>query len=348
MDQNLSPCPVCEYPSKCEDKIYNEINDFIRVVKCLRCGDFMILLTTATDVSSFLTSEDMRLKASSRIREITNRSYILDNDELKRLSNVNKPSVDERASNLLLTIAEHSPDIGPFINKDVIEQSLTKFPKIDVVDFENSLMKLIILMMSKSWSKNRKEIDYLIFDYHVNGSKHLLETSDKMLTITPGGWTYIEELKTKTIESNMGFIAMKFQNKLIEYSKNWFEIAIQEAGYTPKVMYSHEHTDIIDNEMKALIRRSKFLVCDLTENSRGAYYEAGFAHGLGRQVIFLCESKFFHKKEHKLGPESDGVHFDTNHYPFIEWEYKNGEALKNKLKNWIEATIGTGLNSINS
>ena len=81
----------------------------------------------------------------------------------------------------------------------------------------------------------------------------------------------------------------------------------------------------------------------MTKNSRGAYYEAGFAHGLNIPVIFLCEKGFFDNKENKLSTDDKGVHFDTNHYPIIIWEYDKGDELKKDLQYWIEKTIGRGL-----
>jgi hypothetical protein len=38
---------------------------------------------------------------------------------------------------------------------------------------------------------------------------------------------------------------------------------------------------------------ARFLVADLTDRCPGAYWEAGFAHGLGKPVIYMCELKTF-------------------------------------------------------
>ena len=47
----------------------------------------------------------------------------------------------------------------------------------------------------------------------------------------------------------------------------------------------------------------------LSDNS-GAYWEAGFAEGLGRPVIYTCEKRYF--DEHK-------THIDANHSLTIVW-----------------------------
>jgi len=49
----------------------------------------------------------------------------------------------------------------------------------------------------------------------------------------------------------------------------------------------------------AAIRTARFVIADLTHDNNGAYFEAGFAEGLGLPVIYTCEAgKFDAKKTH--------------------------------------------------
>jgi hypothetical protein len=41
--------------------------------------------------------------------------------------------------------------------------------------------------------------------------------------------------------------------------------------------------------MRAAILASRFVISDLTHDSPGAYWEAGFGEGLGLPVIYTCE-----------------------------------------------------------
>ena len=50
---------------------------------------------------------------------------------------------------------------------------------------------------------------------------------------------------------------------------------------------------LIDNVMRVQIRDSAFILADLTDDNLGAYWEAGFAEGLGKPVIYLCEAARF-------------------------------------------------------
>jgi nucleoside 2-deoxyribosyltransferase len=45
---------------------------------------------------------------------------------------------------------------------------------------------------------------------------------------------------------------------------------------------------IIDDRLRVEIRTSRFLIADLTHENRGAYWEAGFAEGDGKPVIYTC------------------------------------------------------------
>lgn len=62
---------------------------------------------------------------------------------------------------------------------------------------------------------------------------------------------------------------------------------------------------------------------------RSVYYEAGFAHGLGCEVIFTCRKK-----------DVGDLHFDTRQYPHIVWEA--ADDLRRNLADCIVARMGYG------
>jgi nucleoside 2-deoxyribosyltransferase len=100
--------------------------------------------------------------------------------------------------------------------------------------------------------------------------------------------------------------------------------AIEEAGYEPVRLDETEHNNKICDEIIAKIRRVRFVVADFTGQSRGVYYEAGFATGLRISVIFTCRQQ---------GDDRDG--FNT-----IDWT--DAADLRSKLRARISATIGDG------
>ena len=82
--------------------------------------------------------------------------------------------------------------------------------------------------------------------------------------------------------------------------------------------------DFITPELLKYIKDSKFVVADLTHQNNGAYFEEGYAMGLGKPVIQLC------KKDVQL-------HFDIAQKNTIMWETE--ENIPQKLCNRIKATI---------
>ena len=57
------------------------------------------------------------------------------------------------------------------------------------------------------------------------------------------------------------------------------------------------------------IRRSAFLVADVTRHRQGVDFEAGYARALGIPVIWTCQKR-----------EVNRAHFATRQYNHIRWE----------------------------
>ena len=99
---------------------------------------------------------------------------------------------------------------------------------------------------------------------------------------------------------------------------------ITDAGYVAIFIDEVQHNDFITPELLKHIRDSKFVVVDLPHQNNGAYFEEGYAMGLGKQVIQLCQ------KDQRL-------HFDIAQKNTIMWGTE--EDIPERLKNKIKATI---------
>jgi hypothetical protein len=82
------------------------------------------------------------------------------------------------------------------------------------------------------------------------------------------------------------------------------------------------------------IRQARFLVCDLTHGNRGAYWEAGFAEGLGIPVIYTCRQDVFSDAAHECHP-----HFDAAHWVTVPWDPADPGPAAAKLKAVVRATL---------
>lgn len=126
-------------------------------------------------------------------------------------------------------------------------------------------------------------------------------------------------------------MAMSFNNADVEWAyANCFKPAVAAAGFELRKLTDKQSAGLIDVRMRVEIRKSRFLVCDLTDENRGAYWEGGFAEGLGKPVIYTCEKNFF---------EKHGSHFDTNHHLTLKWSKRaSAEAIKD-LRDTIRETL---------
>lgn len=193
-------------------------------------------------------------------------------------------------------------------------------------------------MIAETWCVDEQELDYLLVTYLINEAKYLSgfsidETFD--ISITPKGYAYIDEFKVQPSTSNIGFCAMWFDPSVKPIWTQAIEPAILSAGYEPIRIDGHQHNNRIDDEIIALIRRSKFVVADFTAGSEprgGVYFEAGYALGHGLPVIWTVRKDYLEK-----------IHFDNRQYNFLLWEEGDLEGFKVALQNRIEATLGRGM-----
>jgi nucleoside 2-deoxyribosyltransferase len=138
-----------------------------------------------------------------------------------------------------------------------------------------------------------------------------------------------DEMVGERAASSQAFVAMWFDPQMKDAYDKGFELAITGAGYSPLRIDRKEHDGKIDDQIIAEIRRSAFVVADFTEHRGGVYYEAGFAHGLGRHVIFTCQRDHLSK-----------LHFDVRQYITILWDKPSDVVAP--LQNRILALFGAG------
>ncbi len=146
--------------------------------------------------------------------------------------------------------------------------------------------------------------------------------------ISAKGWKKVSEME-KTESNNQGFIAMSFSDGTKTISES-FKKAINKCGYIPRRIDEKEHNNQIVPEILFEISRSKFVVVDVTYPNYGAYYEAGYAEALGKEVIICCREDVFNSDKKP--------HFDIAQKSSIVW--KDEEDLENRLYRRIEATVG--------
>jgi hypothetical protein len=167
------------------------------------------------------------------------------------------------------------------------------------------------------------------------GQRYLLDfrKESKEFRFTLDLWDQYEVLQKSQPESRFAFMAMEFNRSDVDWIyRNCFKQAVAATGFELKTLLEGQKAGVIDDQLRVEIRRSRFLISDLTHGNQGAYWEAGFAEGLGKPVIYTCETTVFHNKDTK-------PHFDANHCLTVVWDQARPEEAAAKLKATIRATL---------
>lgn len=151
--------------------------------------------------------------------------------------------------------------------------------------------------------------------------------------LTLKGWELYEELQRGKASGRHAFMAMPFGNAELDIIvEEHFKPAVKATGFNLKRLDDGQPAGLIDDRLRVEIRQSRFLIADLTHENRGAYWEAGYAEGLGKPVIYTCRRDVFDDK-------TKGTHFDTNHHLTVVWETGRMPEAIEKLKATIRATL---------
>jgi hypothetical protein len=155
-------------------------------------------------------------------------------------------------------------------------------------------------------------------------------------TLTAKGWNHYAALMRDGAGSRHAFMAMKFGvAEMDAVYRDHIKPAVLQAGFElRRTDESHKSAGLIDNRMRVEIRTSRFLICDLSHGNQGAYWEAGFAEGLGRPVIYTCSREAFDNVDPSRRP-----HFDTAHQSIVVWDPANPATAMQELKDMIRATL---------
>jgi hypothetical protein len=253
---------------------------------CLQCGKFI----DDDDAHTLITHRkvDLRL-VSSWIREQNDQGLevAIRRADAARLESLPFPSFKERMESYLLALAKRSTSLE------------SQIPIFDP--------SLIATACCSSERELRIITRHLVDEGYMRLSDSVA-TKGSTARLTARGHMFCDELRAARTASSQGFIAMWFHEEMEAARWHGFEPGVRNAGYKPHRVDDAQHIDKIDDRIIAEIRRSRFVVADLTGHRGGVYYEAGFALGLGKPVFYTCRED--HSKE---------IHFDIRQFNCIIW-----------------------------
>ena len=231
-------------------------------------------------------------------------------------------SFNERVDYIIRYLGDHNPHIGQAVSFTYEEMLSLLF--IDRFEIDNQpISRTSGNIISRDKTECNAEANYMLDSLKESGLIGYDLTTNCYIHLTPKGYAKVDAIQRNTAEGKSVLVAMKFGDD----TKNLREAirqGITDAGYVAIFIDEVQHNDFITPELLKHIRDSKFVVVDLTHKNNGAYFEEGYAMGLGKSVIQLC------RKNRKL-------HFDIAQKNTIMWDTESD--IPERLCNRIKATI---------
>lgn len=278
---------------------------------CERCGNFGLTETALSLWNGQSRDDQARAVLSHFVRRarMGDECPLVDSNVLSRVLDEDYlPSPNDLVNNLLLFIGDQSyPGASALFS---IQEHGAIIGAINDKGFYFAIHSLENLELARIESANRGILG---------------------LSLTLTGWSKYDALKKGTHAGNKAFMAMKFGNDDLDKMFNsYFRPAVSATGFTLMRLDDEPRAGLIDDRLRVEIQTSKFLIADLTYGNNGAYWEAGYAEGLGKSVIYTCSQEHF---------DEAGTHFDTNHHLTVIWDKTNPQGAVDQLKATIRATI---------
>ncbi len=288
MTPDTTKCPICGYANP----HYTEDSTRSYKFNCSRCGTFIIsyeMMTYRDKLETLHTNADKlsgltRLLAETGGTPIkfltTTIGQILEDSLIPERTDILKKA------ELLLTAIKRKTNIFGTI---VELQGDTDFPLAFAANYQE--LRAILELLE-------------------NAGDILISTEDNTdiyVKITAKGWLNIQKGSTL----NQGFIAAWFddKNRTMDVAIAKTEAAIKKCGFSPKCIRGEHYSETILEKAIGEIKNSRFVIVNLTGDRNSVYFEAGFATGLGKEVIYVADKTItagsFYPKQYKIYYYSD-------------------------------------------
>lgn len=287
--------------------------------ECPRCGPYSMSFEAQQDLAWDLSrGENNGARLSHALYHMTKReqwAFVTTTLLQNILENTELPRPQEQLENLILWVGEAQPNMGAIIQPE--ENTIAAVGLVDA----SSLAFLVSQAIDEGLLKG--------------GATKIIDgnCAIQSMQLTLTGWRLFEDLRRGKSSSRIAFMAMQFgDEELDQVYKDHFKVGVSATGFDLKRVDEGQPAGLIDDRLRVEIRQCRFLIADLTHENRGAYWEAGFAEGLGKPVIYTCRKDVFEDK-------AKGTHFDTNHHLTVTWESDKLDDAVERLKATIRATL---------
>jgi hypothetical protein len=306
-------CPVCEETGCSKTSLASKSNPFPSGQRydCRRCGIF-ILPDKYGQLKELSPRQRALLSHTLRRMQRDNALQPEVSDSMLPKAEDRLPSPAEQADSLILWIGDYQP-----------------FPAEPV----RISLPAISAWIGVAITLHKPDCGYewLLKQDGMTGLVERYGESLALCRLKMAGWQRYEALKRAEVESRTAFMAMQFgDEELNGVVDNHFRPAVRAAGFELRLLTDRQSAGLIDDQLRVALRTSRFIIADLTHGNNGAYWEAGFAEGLGRPVIYTCRKQQW---------DNGTAHFDTSHLNTIIWDPDKLEDAATRLTAALQAVL---------
>jgi hypothetical protein len=145
----------------------------------------------------------------------------------------------------------------------------------------------------------------------------------------------IRELRESLRRTNEVFVIMALRPEVEEFYASAIDPAARAVGLDPFLIDRRETEEAIGEALLSSIRRALLVVCDLTFARPNCYFEAGYAKGAFRRIIFTARADH-NVRAHGAGGDFK-VHFDLDQFRITWWDRSDFQSSRHEL----EERLGT-------
>jgi len=305
-------CNVCNHPI--EKPVIRK--NLAYLIDCPRCGTYVLpdacelILGDPTRGAGLLASDLQKASVGHwlRQRQKVEREPALTLVVLQKLAQDPwLPSLHDQRENLLLLLGDRSSGPGERIVLDAL------IDQYQVGSRNSDTIGAIV---------DRLEAEGL-----TTGRGKLGAGTEFWIELTFQSALALEDLRRGKTSGRTAFMAMPFNKS--DLDNTWLpqlRTAVEATGFSLKRVDDEPQPGIIDIRMRLQIQRARFLIVELTHANLGAYWEAGYAEGLGKPVIYTC-------------CEGHVAHFDVDHSLRIMWDPRNLLPALERIKATIRNAL---------
>lgn len=313
---NYDKCPLCDWEDNLEQGNVGG-RPGIAWIRCPRCGQFNF--SKQLEIDRDIKEEF--LKVRHLCSGLSRRRAELDQDppEFLHMSleeTLKDPSIPDdadvrRKANLLLDVLRER---STFFGERVRLKLYMDYPLVFARNAEE-MAALVQLLKDRGLIKPE-------FLQMPDGKR------EANITVTASGWEVTDPTSKEREASKQGFIAIWFDDSMND-SIEAAEEAIAESGFSPMCIKDKHFKERIMDKALGEIQKSKFIVIDLTGQRPSVFFEAGFAHGLDIEAIYVYR---------KAEADTDvDIEFYAKHYQCHA--YEDATDLKQILIDAIAARV---------